>query len=189
MFSVQIFAYFADNHYICIKHSFILSVVPYFFAMTIDITLDQYLAQWFIHEFGGTVPVKLPRGSVESAFLLNFLTTPPKDWQPPARSDDTVTIQLPAFSAKDTRYHFYLTSSAVKALVELIRARFDLQLWNELHDFHNMFRRKDNLIYAFMEKHGIECNETNWNAVAKRYQRKCDVYRKIRRKKDHDQKE
>ena len=29
-----------------------------------------------------------------------------------------------------------------------------------------------------MEKHGIEMTETNWNAIAKRYQRQRNVYSK-----------
>lgn len=39
-----------------------------------------------------------------------------------------------------------------------------------------------------MEKHGIELTEKNWNAIAKRYQRKRDIYRRIDRRKKSSQK-
>lgn len=39
----------------------------------IYLPLEDYLAQWFIHEQGGEVPVHLLRGSVESKLLQTYL--------------------------------------------------------------------------------------------------------------------
>ena len=58
----------------------------------------------------------------------------------------------------------------------MIRNRFDRELWNDLHNFGRIGKRQDELIYAWMEKHGIEMTETNWNAIAKRYQRQRNIY-------------
>jgi len=44
-------------------------------------------------------------------------------------------------------------------------------------------KRTDELIYAFMEKNGIDMTETNWNAIAKRYQRKRNSYKAYERVK------
>lgn len=97
-----------------------------------------------------------------------------------------VCIELPNFRSKDTRSNFYLPPKAAEALKACIRNRFDIEMWNALHRFDAIFQRQDNLIYAFMEKHGIEQTEKNWNAIAKRYQRKRDIYKRIaRRKKVH----
>ena len=149
--------------------------------MILYLKLDPYLAQWWINECGGSDPVKPLRGSVEAEFLQVFLTRPPKGWIEPPH-DGCVAVDLPQFRSVDTRYHYWLSQSARDALADIIRKRFDLCMWNELFSFHNHFSRIDNLIYAFMERHGIEPTETNWNAIAKRYQRKRDVYRKIRKK-------
>ena len=48
---------------------------------------EPYLAQWFIHEMGGTSPVELPRGSVESDILQLFLDKQPEDMPDEKRED------------------------------------------------------------------------------------------------------
>ena len=40
----------------------------------------------------------------------------------------------------------------------------------------------------FMEKHNIEINDTNWNAIAKRYRRKRDLYHTYERIKKYKKK-
>ncbi len=145
--------------------------------MILYLHLDDYLAQWFVNNMGGGDPVSLSRGSIESTILEQFLTTPP-DGYTPQSSDDDVRINIPAFRSKDTRYNFYLPPKATELLKTCIRNRFDLVMWDELHRFANIALRQDEIIYAFMEKHGIELSEKNWNAIAKRYQRKRDIYRK-----------
>lgn len=151
--------------------------------MLLYIDLEDYLGEWFIHEMGGEYPVKLKKGSMEWTMLELYLTTPPEGFFPV--DGGQLAIQLPNFRSKDTRYNFYLPPRAAEALKALIKGRFDLAMWNHIHKFSALYQRQDNLIYAFMEKHGIECNDKNWNAIAKRYQRKRDLYlRTVRRKKN-----
>ena len=102
--------------------------------------------------------------------------------------DGKLAIDLPNFRNKDTRSYYYLPPKARDALVACIRNRFDISMWQSLHRFASVFQRQDHLIYAFMEKHGIELTEKNWNAIAKRYQRKRDIYRRIDRRKKSSQK-
>ena len=144
----------------------------------IYIHLDEYLAQWFINEQGGKVPVELTRGSIESNILEQFLISQPKNAtvQTEADNDNAVKILLPSFRHKDTRYFNYLPKSGVSLLVNCIRNRFDIDLWNSLHKFSSLLCRQDELICAFMESHGIEINDKNWAAIAKRYQRKRKLY-------------
>ena len=151
--------------------------------MNIYLSLDPYLAQWFVHDQGGDIPVKLRRGSIESAFLEQALTTPPRDYQPKLQQPGEIAIILPSFKHVDTRSRFFLPPAAREALTAIIRQRFDVEMWRELHKWSNLFlRRQDHLIYSFMEAHGIEMTETNWNAIAKRYQRKRDYYLRTKRR-------
>lgn len=157
-------------------------------AILLYLELEDYLAQWFIHDQGGEYPVRLVRGSIESGLLETFLQTPPDDYVPDVAAPGKVAIELPNFRRKDTRDNYYLPPRARAALLACIRTRFDISMWNTIHRFANVFKRQDELIYAFMEHNGIEQNEKNWNAVAKRYQRKRDIYNRVMRRKKSSQK-
>ena len=62
---------------------------------------EPYLAQWYIHEMGGTSPVELPRGSVESDILRLFLTKRPDDVPVDTGQDANLAIVIPAFKEKE----------------------------------------------------------------------------------------
>lgn len=156
--------------------------------MHIYLEIEDYLAQWLINDMGGNNPVRLKRGSMEWCLLEQFLKTPPPDYVPRTSEPGMLCIELPNFRSKDTRYNYYLPPRAADALKACIRTRFDIEMWNALYKFANLFQRQDNLIYAFMEKNGIELTEKNWNAIAKRYQRKRDIYKRIERRKKNSKK-
>lgn len=147
------------------------------------IKLDPYLAQWFIHEQGGNYPVKLMRNAIECSMLEQFLEKPSDGFVPDTNHDGKTAILIPSFRFKDKESFNYLPPNATEMIEKCILRRFDLCMWNTLHRFSSVFHRQDNLIYAFMEKHGIEINDTNWNAIAKRYQRKREYYLMNERRK------
>ena len=141
------------------------------------IELEDYLKQWFINEMGGDMPVKLIRGSVESKILEVFLTKRPEDLAPDLGGEDKLPIIIPEFRNRPADVYNHLPKHAVTSLQNIIRHRFDISLWKDLNTFGNIIgNRQDDLIYAWMEKHGIEINEKNWNAIAKRYQRQRMCY-------------
>lgn len=142
----------------------------------IYLPLEDYLAQWFIHEQGGEVPVHLLRGSVESKILENYLIARPQDELPEICHCGKLPIAIPYFRYRPPATYNFLPRRAMASLLSIIRSRFDVVLWSELHHFGKIDKRQDNLIYAFMEKHGIEQTEKNWNAIAKRYQRQRNIY-------------
>lgn len=145
--------------------------------LTIHIPLDPYLAQWFIHDCGGEVPVTLGKGSIESKILEIYLSKRPQGMMPDNGGEGKVAVFIPAFRHRPAEFYNHLPRHAMSALVDAIRNRFDVALWNDLHNFGKITRnRQDELIYAFMEKYGIEFSETNWNAIAKRYQRQRKLY-------------
>ena len=151
--------------------------------MTIYINnVEPYLKQWFVHEQGGDYPVNLIRGSVESDMLRLFLENKSAD-SAPVIDDRTLAINIPSYKKKDPRTYNYLPPMAKVALHKCIKNRFDVQMWQDLHHFSNLGIQIDDLIYAWMEKHGIELTETNWNAIAKRYQRKRKAYLSYNSKK------
>lgn len=142
----------------------------------IYIELDPYLLQWFVNDFGGKIPVELHRGSVESKILEVYLQKRPPGIKPEVCSEGKVAICIPSFRHRPAEVYNHLPKHAYAALLLSIRNRFDISLWNDLHHFGKIGRRQDELIYAWMEKHGIDLTEANWNAIAKRYQRQRDLY-------------
>jgi len=140
--------------------------------LLVYVSLPPYLAQWFVHEHGGDEPVKLVRGSVESKILEVFLTKQPEGKRPELRDEGTVAIRIPEFRYKSPETYNYLPARAMEALRDAIRSRFDVQLWRDLYQFGTLLSgRLDELIYAWMEAHGIDDTETNWAAVSQRFQR------------------
>lgn len=165
-------------------------------AFFIYLALPPYLAQWYANEctkihnrdnascphevYRFPNPVIPVRGSAESGVIESWLDKQPKDALPALAPDDaTIAIQIPSFSGMPVEYYNYFSPSAKEVLVDTIRNRFQVALFSDIHKARakNPAARIDLLINAWMEKNCIEYNDTNWNAIAKIYQRKRDVYR------------
>ena len=148
---------------------------------TVFIHLEQYLAQWLIHQSGGQQPVKFRKGSVENALLIVLLGKPPKNqnWTPQLKAEPgQVEIVLPYNDLKNIRYNYYLSRKGEFLLHEIIRNRFKVQLWKDLHTVGNVIKRNDEIISKWMEEHGIENCDKNWNTIAKILQRTKKTYKK-----------
>lgn len=139
--------------------------------------LPPYLAQWLIHGNGGNLPVVLPRLSTEHKILEAYLMIRPRNIAKVEPTDAMVPIRIPEFKYKPSKTYNYLPAEAMEEMVYSIRNRFVIALWNDIHRFSRVGSRIDNFITAWMKKHGIEENETNWNTIAKIYQRQRDSYR------------
>lgn len=150
----------------------------------IYLPLEAFLAQWFRHRHGGSpYTVRLVRGSVESKRLKALLDVPPSGYVPRPAPEGCVAVAIPSFPAKDPRQFNYVSPQGINALVETLRDLFDL----ELHDYYVKTyikgSRIDYMIEAWMEMHGIEFNDTNYNSVKKRLDR---VRKKIYVKRHRD---
>lgn len=126
----------------------------------IHLKLDNYLAQWLINESGG-VPVVFKKHSVENDILYCNLKERPLFGRKDKPGEGKLPIALPYFKDRDPRKYCFLSKPARLALTECIRSRFVLELWKDLHRFGNIGKRKQDLIWAWMDTHGIEATETN----------------------------
>ena len=142
----------------------------------IYLKLDPYLAQWLSNEHGGT-PIVFPKNSAENDVLELGLIRKPLLAIAPGPGENRVPIVVPYFKNKDVRKCNFLPASGRRSLARCIRSRFVITLWNDLYKFGNIGKRKQDLIWTWMEAHGIEANETNFNTIVKIYKRKRDVYR------------
>lgn len=169
-------------------------------ASCIEISLPPYLAQWLIYENGDSQPILLPRLSTENRLLEVCLIRKPKnlresgdissDEQPTTEESVAPTVEvaivIPSFKYKPAEKFNYLPRAAKAELVEIIRNRFIIQFWNDLHRLSKIGERKDQLIEAWMEANGIEVNDTNFNSLLKIYQRQYGNYRvRKHRRKNH----
>lgn len=137
----------------------------------IFLPLDPYLREWFIWRHGGETPVRLNRASEESKLLRSLIVAPPAEYRPLPMPQELTPVIIPSYPGRDPRIYNFVGPAGINALVETIRDNFDyeLLLFMRRNDFRH--KRKDNLIYAWMELNHIEPTETNWNTIAKRYQR------------------
>lgn len=138
---------------------------------SINLELPTYLSQWLLHENGGEQPIAMPKLSLENKILELCLMKLPHNARPDVRTETSVAIAIPTFRRKPPATYNYLPANARDELKKAIRSRFIVQLFQDLHKFGYIGKRKDNLFYAWMEAHGIEPTETNWCAIAKIYQR------------------
>ncbi len=143
--------------------------------LIIYLRLDSYLAQWTVHEYGEIV--EFPRNSTENDVIEMALMRKPILSFVPGPGEGRVAIKVPYFKGKDIRRFNYLPVAARKSLARCIRSRFVIALWNDLYKFGHIGRQKQDLIWTWMESHGIETSETNFNTIFKIYKRKRDVYR------------
>ncbi len=138
----------------------------------IYLPLEAFLAQWFRHRHGGSqFTVRLVRGSVESKRLKALLDVTPADYIPQPAPQGHVPVAIPSFPAKDPRQFNYVSPQGIAALVETIRDLFDLELYDYYVKTYVKGSRIDYMIEAWMAKHGIEYNDTNFNSVKKRLDR------------------
>ena len=137
----------------------------------IYLKMPSYLRQWFIHRHGGSDPVQLIRGSIESKLLQRATVKMPDGVMPPRQQEGEVANNIPYSKSHDPRIYNYITETGKRALIQRIKEDFDIDVWEYLHDFGKVGTQQKDLIYLFMEQRGIKEDGTCWDAIAKIYQR------------------
>lgn len=140
------------------------------------VKMPSYLAQWLIHRHGGNTPISFLRGSVESKMLQRVTVQLPKGELPLRQQEGEVAIVIPFSKSHDPRTYNHITETGKRCLVQMVKNAFDVEVWEFLHDFGKIGKKQKDLIYLFMEQHGIEETGSDWDAIAKIYQRLRNIY-------------
>ena len=160
-------------------------------SFCIFLEFEPYLQQWLIHENGDELPILFPKLSVENRILETYLIKRPSHVSAEFPNPGSIAIGIPHFRHTNPEVYNYLPKGAKTELHEVIRNRFIIQLWTDLHRFGHIGKRKDHLVEAWMEAHGIEVNDTNFNTILKIIQRQHKSYierQRYKRKKSKKQK-
>ena len=151
----------------------------------IYLKMPSYLRQWFIHRHGGSNPVNLIRGSIESKLLQRATVPLPAGVLPPRQQEDEIAVCIPYSKSHDPRTYNYITETGKNVLIARIKEDLDLDVWDYLHDFGKIGQQQKDLIYLFMEQRGIHEDGTCWDAIAKIYQRLRNIYLTKNRQKSY----
>lgn len=133
----------------------------------IYLKVEPYLAQWLKKSLGD--PVELPRESPESKLIKRFLDKQPEGVNPDTGTDSNLMVAIPWSKEKDPRTYNYLSPRAKKALIESFETIFINNLWTELGSLEGINSTLTNVIYAYLEKHGID--EEHWETIRQKYYR------------------
>lgn len=143
------------------------------------IRLKPYLRQWIVNEFGSE-PISFPKGSAEADLLESLLAKKPRSGADFPLDESMIAIELPFYKHKNVRDYNYLSPRAQKAIERMIYIRFQVQMWEELHTVDNTYRIIGDVIYAWLEAHGIEPTAQNWETVRQMYYRKRKIYQNVK---------
>ena len=148
------------------------------------IEFEPYLYEWLLFQSKGKFPVYFPKLSIENRILQTFLMELPPNAVPVCNEECAVPIGIPKLKNIDPEVHNYLPIGAKQEIHENVRHRFIIEFWGDIHRTCNIGKRKDKLIEAFMETHGIEVNDKNYNTLHKIYMReRANYYKRKQRSK------
>ncbi len=149
----------------------------------IYLKMEPYLRQWFVNSMGGVEPVRLFKGSIESKIVQQFVRSPRANDTPKLPDPGDLAVIIPHTPGVKPWIQNYFSPKATEALMDAIRARFDVDLFTTLHKCGVIGSSQKILIESFMDSRGIEDTETNFNTLVKRYRRLRIQYLNARRKR------
>lgn len=140
---------------------------------SVYIQAPDYLDQWLRHEYWDpeTSRVVFPRGSAPRAVLYSVLRKAPRNWRPPSDTARLLPVEVPTFKGINPSTFNYLRPTGQAALVSTCKKLFRAMLFKELHVLFDHEVQITDVIYDFMDSHGIERTERNWEAIRQMYAR------------------
>lgn len=144
-------------------------MIPQYFVY---VSAPAYLEQWLKHTYGApdSPYVSFPRGSAPAAIMQASLRQPPVGWTY-GNTDGKVKIAVPPIKGLKTGTFCYLSPDGEAALVSACKKLFQARLYLELHELFSHDVQITNVIYDFMDRHGIERDEKNWETIRQMYAR------------------
>lgn len=147
--------------------------------MTIKLYLKEYLRQWIVHDYGDEEGiVRLPNGCAEHDLIELLVQRWPEDEPHGKVYRWNTEIHIPEIKGRDPEYFCYMTDHAKKMLADVIYVRFRAALWHDIFTIDKLHLSITDGIYDWMERHGIDPNEKNWEALRQMYFRQRKRYRK-----------
>ncbi len=141
----------------------------------IYIDVPDYLDQWLRHDYWNptTQRVEFERGSNIHSILSTFLRKEPRGFEQGDVSG-LLPIEVPTFKGMNPDQHNFLGHAGKKALISAIKRNFKTLIDRELSVFNNQDVTIIDIIYAFMEMHGIDNNAKNHEAIRQMFKRQRD---------------
>ena len=141
------------------------------------LNVQPYLAAFLIKSYGD--PVELERDSPESRIIREYISKTPEGESPDMGEGANLRIRIPCFKEADPRVYNFMGKAAKKALEESFDQLIEKCMFKEIGSLENCRRGKiSSQIYAWMEKHSIPDNDTNWYTVSQKYYRLRKKYLK-----------
>lgn len=139
---------------------------------SVYINPPEYLGQWLCHDFWDdeSERVVFPRGSAPRAVLCSLLRKAPRDFRPGDTSGQ-IPVEVPTFKGINPATFNYLSPTGQTALISACKKLFQSTLSNELHELFSHDVQITDIIYEFMDRHGIDRTERNWETIRQMYSR------------------
>ena len=139
---------------------------------SVYINPPEYLRQWLRHDFWDpeSERVVFPRGSAPRAVLSSMLRKAPRDYRP-ADHTGLLAVEVPTFKGLNPATFNFLSPTGQTALISTCKKLFQATLSNELHELFSHDVQITDIIYEFMDRHGIERTEKNWETIRQMYSR------------------
>lgn len=139
---------------------------------SIYISAPDYLAQWLRHEYWDEAAgrVAFPRGSAPCVVLQSLLRRPPRGWTP-AVQPGAVAVEVPSVKGVSPAALCYLSADGQAALLSVCKKVFRARLFAELSELFDHDVPITDIVYDFMDRHGIERTERNWETIRQMYAR------------------
>lgn len=130
--------------------------------------------------------VETTRGTVERMILQQYLTKPRQD-DPIRPTEASICIRIPDFKqmGKPVGTYNYLPPKAQSMLEDAVKNRLRIELYGYITKVYRPHREEltlESALLAWMEQHGIENTEPNYEAIKQLYRRCLSNYLDYRRR-------
>lgn len=141
--------------------------------LSIYLKLPDYLDQWLRNEYWSAEHnrVEFPRGSAPRAILQSCLTKTPRGALSHLPSKNEIPIEVPTFKGINPHVYCYLPDRGRKALVSCLKKHFAGVVWQEMQPLLTHDIQISDVVYAFLDRHGIEPTAQNWETVRQMFYR------------------
>ena len=144
-------------------------------SYNIHLSLPAYLEQWLRHDYwnASSERVEFERGSNCHCIMAAFLKQRPISYKE-SHYDGQLPVEVPTIKGLRPETHNYLSQEGRSALISAIKRNFKVLLDKELAVFFTQDVSITDIVYAFMEMHGIENTPQNWETIRQMYKRMRD---------------